>query len=242
MDCGGAIDSLACRMHEHLLRIEQLGVVPAVVLENASHAEPLANALLDGGLACAEVTLRTPAALEVLTRMAMFAKEGLLVGAGTVLTPAQADEAVAAGAKFIVTPGIDADLVRHCQAMQIPIIPGATTATEVMLAVNLGLECVKFFPAEASGGIKMLKALNGPFPHMRFMPTGGITLETFPEYLPFKPVVAVGGTWMLKKEWLATERFDIIADACEATMQAVADARRGNRLGKSRGATADWQE
>ncbi|QIF01340.1 bifunctional 4-hydroxy-2-oxoglutarate aldolase/2-dehydro-3-deoxy-phosphogluconate aldolase [Roseimicrobium sp. ORNL1] len=231
-------------MHEHLLRIEQLGVVPAIILENVSHAEPLANALLDGGLPCAEVTLRTPAALEILKRMAAFAKEGLLVGAGTVLTPAQADEAIAAGAQFIVTPGIDAELVRHCQARQVLIIPGATTATEVMLAANLGLECVKFFPAEASGGIKMLKALHGPFPNMRFMPTGGITLETFPEYLPFKPVVGVGGTWMVKKEWISTERFDIIADACEATMLAVADARRGNRLSKTKsvGTAADWQE
>jgi 2-dehydro-3-deoxyphosphogluconate aldolase/(4S)-4-hydroxy-2-oxoglutarate aldolase len=231
-------------MHEHLLRIEQLGVVPAIILENASQAEPLANALLDGGLPCAEVTLRTPAALEILKGMAAFAKDGLLVGAGTVLTASQADEAIAAGAKFIVTPGIDAELVRHCQARDILVIPGATTATEVMLAVNLGLECVKFFPAEASGGIKMLKALNGPFPNIRFMPTGGITLETFSEYLPFKPVIAVGGTWMLKKEWLATERFDIIADACEATMLAVADARRANRLSKTKsaGTAADWQE
>ncbi len=229
-------------MHELLLRLEQLGVVPAVVLDRVASAEPLANALLDGGLPCAEVTLRTPESLEILKRMAKFEKDGLLVGAGTVLTPAQADQAIDAGAKFIVTPGIDATLVKHCQERKVLVIPGATTATEVMLAVNLGLECVKFFPAEASGGIKMLKALNGPFPGMRFMPTGGITLETFSEYLPYKPVVAVGGTWMLRKEWLAGERFDIIADACEATMLAVADARRGTRLGKARAATADWQE
>ncbi len=231
-------------MHELLLRMEQLGVVPAVILDKVTSAEPLANALLDGGLACAEVALRTPEALEILRRMAAFEKEGLLVGAGTVLTTMQADEAIAAGARFIVTPGIDAALVKHCQERKVLVIPGATTATEVMLAANLGLECVKFFPAEASGGIKMLKALNGPFPEMRFMPTGGITLETFSEYLPFKPVVAVGGTWMLRKEWLAGERFDIIADACEATMQAVADARRGNRLGKAKvaGNAADWQE
>ena len=233
-------------MHELLVRIEQLGVVPAVILENAAHAEPLANALLDGGLACAEVTLRTPASLEVLKRMAAFEKEGLLVGAGTVLTPAQADAAIAAGAKFIVTPGIDAALVRHCQEKGVLIIPGTTTASEVMLATNLGVECVKFFPAEASGGVKVLKALHGPFPGMRFMPTGGITLDALPEYLPFKPVVAVGGTWMLRKEWIATERFDIIADACEATVQSVADARRGSRLqankARAGAAAVEWQE
>lgn len=229
-------------MHELLQRIEKLGVVPAVILDKVSDAEPLAQALLDGNLPCAEVTLRTPDAVEALRRMATFEKEGLLVGAGTVLTPSQADEAIAAGAKFIVTPGIDAILVRHCQEKGVLIIPGAATATEVMLAVNLGLECVKFFPAEASGGIKMLRALHGPFPGMRFMPTGGITPESFSDYLPFQPVLAVGGTWMLRKDWLAAERFDLIADACEVTVQAISDARRGSRLQKARTPAKDWQE
>ena len=125
------------------------------------------------------------------------------------LLPAQPARAAAAGPTGLSPDGTT---VSGTPVFSWDPLTGATTATEVMLAVNLGLECVKFFPAEASGGIKMLKALHGPFPDMRFMPTGGITLETFSEYLPFKPVIAVGGTWMLKKEWLATERFDIMVN------------------------------
>lgn len=212
-------------MHEVLTRIEKLAVVPTIVLADASHAEPLAEALIDGGLPCAEVTLRTPASMEILKRMAGL-KEDFLVGAGTVLTPAQADEAIAAGAKFIVSPGMDAALIRHCQAKGIPILPGACTPTEVMLALTLGLDCVKFFPSHAYGGINVLKALHGPFPQMRFMPTGGITRETAGEYLGFKPVLAVGGTWMVRKEWLDNERYDIIADACRVTRSTIDLIRR----------------
>lgn len=212
-----------------LARLEELAVVPAIVLENADHAVPLAEALFEGGLPCAEVTLRTPDSLEALKRMAAFS-DRLLVGAGTVLNPAQADEAIAAGAKFIVSPGMDEKLIRHCQEKQITILPGACTPTEVMQAVNLGLDCVKFFPAEAYGGLKVLKALHGPFPKMRFMPTGGMSLESLSEYLGFKPVLAVGGTWMLKKQWLDIGRYDLIADACTATVDAVLLARRGKHL------------
>jgi 2-dehydro-3-deoxyphosphogluconate aldolase/(4S)-4-hydroxy-2-oxoglutarate aldolase len=216
-------------MHEILQRLEELAVVPAIVIENADHAVPLAKALFDGGLPCAEVTLRTPAAMEAMRRMSGFS-DRLLVGAGTVFTPAQVDDAVAAGAKFIVSPGIDEKLVRHCQEKNVLIIPGTCTPTEVMLAANLGLECVKFFPAAAYGGLEVLKALNGPFPHMRFMPTGGIKLETMGEYLAFKPVLAVGGTWMLKKQWIEGDRFDQVTDACHATVDAALLARRGKHL------------
>jgi 2-dehydro-3-deoxyphosphogluconate aldolase / (4S)-4-hydroxy-2-oxoglutarate aldolase len=223
-------------MHELLTRLEELGVVPAIVLENAEHAVPLAKAMFDGGLPCAEVTLRTPAALEVMRRMAGVS-DRLLVGAGTVLTTSQADEAIAAGAKFIVSPGIDEKLVRHCQEKQVLIIPGTCTPTEVMLAANLGLDCVKFFPAAAYGGLEVLKALHGPFPKMRFLPTGGMSLEALGEYLAFKPVLAVGGTWMLKKQWLEIERFDLITDACHATVDAVLLARRGKHFaGKAKAA------
>lgn len=216
-------------MHPVLVRLEELAVVPAIVLEDADHAVPLAQALFDGGLPCAEVTLRTPASLEILKRMASFS-DRLLVGAGTVLNAAQADEAIAAGAKFVVSPGMDEKLIRHCQEKDIVIIPGACTPTEVMLAANLGINCVKFFPAEAYGGLKVLKALHGPFPAMRFMPTGGMSLESLSEYLGFKPVFAVGGTWMLKKQWLDIERYDLIADACTATVDAVLLARRGKHF------------
>jgi 2-dehydro-3-deoxyphosphogluconate aldolase/(4S)-4-hydroxy-2-oxoglutarate aldolase len=212
-------------MHEVLTRIEKLAVVPTIVLADASHAEPLAEALIDGGLPCAEVTLRTPASLEILKRMAGL-KEDFLVGAGTVLNPAQADEAIAAGAKFIVSPGMDAALIRHCQAKGIPILPGACTPTEVMLGLTLGLDCVKFFPSHAYGGLTVIKALHGPFPQMRFMPTGGVTRESVGEYLGFKPVLAVGGTWMVRKEWLDNERYDIISDACMVTRSTIDLIRR----------------
>lgn len=220
-------------MHEILKRLEELAVVPAVVLENPEHAEPLAKALFEGGLPCAEVTLRTPAALEILRRMARYS-DRLLMGAGTVLTVAQADEAIAAGAKFIVSPGIDEKLVRHCQAREVLIIPGACTPSEVMLAANLGLECVKFFPAAAYGGLPVIKALHGPFPDMRFMPTGGMSLETLGEYLAFAPVLAVGGTWMLKKQWMEGDRFDLLADACRATVDAVLLARRAKQIANAK--------
>ena len=161
--------------------------------------------------------------------MAAFS-DRLLVGAGTVFTTSQVDDAIAAGAKFIVSPGIDEKLVRHCQAKNVLVIPGTCTPTEVMLAANLGLECVKFFPAAAYGGLEVLKALHGPFPNMRFMPTGGMKLETMGEYLGFKPVLAVGGTWMLKKQWMDDDRFDLIADACHATVDSALLARRGKHL------------
>jgi 2-dehydro-3-deoxyphosphogluconate aldolase / (4S)-4-hydroxy-2-oxoglutarate aldolase len=208
-----------------LAQLEKVAVVPALVLSESRFALPLAAALLEGGLPVAEVTLRTPAALEILEEMARYS-ESLLVGAGTVMNIAQADQAIAAGAKFIVSPGIDADLVRHCQQRQVPIIPGACTPTEIMLAVNLGLPCVKFFPSDAYGGLPVLKSLHGPFPQMRFMPTGGINLESAPHYLAYPPVLSVGGTWMVRQEWLQQERYDLIADACAATTAAVRQARR----------------
>lgn len=199
-------------------------VVPAIVLQNASQAESLGHALLEGGLPVAEVTLRTPASLEALKNMAEV--PGLLVGAGTVMNIAQAQQAQDAGARFIVSPGMNAQLINWCQDQNLPIIPGAITPTEVMLAVNLGLNCVKFFPSEACGGLPVLRALHGPFPAMRFMPTGGITRASMIDYLAFAPVLAVGGTWMIRKEWLADDRFDIIADACAETVKGVADVRR----------------
>ncbi len=224
-------------MHDTLKRLEELAVVPALVLDNPAHAVPLAKALFGGGLPCAEVTLRTPAALEILRLMSDYS-DRLLVGAGTVLTTAQADEAIAAGAKFIVSPGIDEKLVRHCQERDVVIIPGTCTPTEVMLAANLGLECTKFFPAAAYGGLDVIKALHGPFPGMRFMPTGGMSLESLSDYLAFPPVLAVGGTWMVKKQWLEIERFDLIAEACTATVDAVLLARRAKQLAEAKAKAA----
>ncbi len=212
-------------MHAILSLIEKHGVLPAIVLEHSSKAGPLAAALLEGGLPIAEVTLRTPESLTALEKMASFSPD-LLVGAGTVLSVRQADDAITAGARYIVSPGIDAYLVKHCLDRDVPIIPGVATPTEMMLAVNLGLTCVKFFPGQALGGLAMLKALNGPFPDMRFLPTGGMSLESLSDFLSFRPVLAVGGTWMVRKEWLDRDRFDVVADACATTVEKVKLARR----------------
>jgi len=208
-----------------LEKLSQHAVVPALVLENADQAEPLGHALLDGGLPVVEVTLRTPTALKALKTMAEIPE--LLVGAGTVLNITQAQQAVEAGAKFIVSPGMNPQLINWCQDQKVLILPGAVTSTEIMLAVNLGLTCVKFFPCQPMGGLPVLRALQGPFPTMRFMPTGGITRANMADYLTFSPTVAVGGTWMVRQEWLAGERYDIIADACAETVQGVVDVRRG---------------
>ena len=199
-------------------------VVPAIVLRDVEQAEPLGHALLDGGLPVAEITLRTPDAVKAIEKMVQIPE--LLVGAGTVLNIAQAQQAVDAGAKFIVSPGMNPQLINWCQDKGVLILPGAVTPTEIMLAVNLGLECVKFFPSESYGGLPALRALNGPFPQMRFMPTGGITRASMPDFLSFPPVLAVGGTWMVRQEWLADGRFHIIADACAETVTGVGDVRR----------------
>jgi 2-dehydro-3-deoxyphosphogluconate aldolase/(4S)-4-hydroxy-2-oxoglutarate aldolase len=198
----------------------RFAVVPAIVLDDASHAAALADALVAGGLPLAEITLRTPAAFDAIKIMAQ--DSSMLVGAGTVMNRAQAEKAIEAGAQFIVSPGMSEDLIRYCQERKILIVPGAVTATEVMLAANLGLDCVKFFPCEASGGLPVLKALQGPFPKMRFMPTGGINVETLPRYLKFSPVLAVGGTWMVRSEWLRSGNFDLVEEACQQTMSVVA--------------------
>jgi 2-dehydro-3-deoxyphosphogluconate aldolase/(4S)-4-hydroxy-2-oxoglutarate aldolase len=203
--------------------IEKHAVVPAIVIEDSDQSAPLAQALISGGLPVAEVTLRTPAALDAVKRMVAF--PGLLVGAGTVMNVAQAEQSVAAGAKFIVSPGTEVTLIKWCVDRQVPVIPGACTPTEVMHALNAGATCVKFFPCEACGGLKMLRALHGPFPQARFLATGGVKLENIADYLAFKPVVAVGGTWMVKPQWLAGNRFDVIEDACRLTVDSVNDAR-----------------
>ena len=169
-------------------------VVPVLTVPSATMAGPLAEALAEGGLRCAEVTLRTPDAEHVLETMA--AHGGLTVGAGTVLTPEQARRAVAAGAAFLVSPGFDAELVEVCRDLDTPIIPGVATATEVMRALKAGVETVKLFPAEQLGGLAMLKALAAPFPEVRFMPTGGIRADQAAAYLAHPSVPAVGGSWV----------------------------------------------
>ncbi len=183
---------------EVVTRLAQLRVVPVLALEDAADAQPLAEALLAGGLPCAEVTFRTAAALESIRAFAQV--PGMLVGAGTVLKPEQAQAAADAGAQFIVTPGFNPRVVSYCTSHGLSIIPGISDPTSVEMALEHGLDVVKFFPAEACGGVKYLKAIAAPYSMMRFMPTGGIEASNLKSYLAFPKVVACGGTWMVRPE------------------------------------------
>jgi 2-dehydro-3-deoxyphosphogluconate aldolase/(4S)-4-hydroxy-2-oxoglutarate aldolase len=176
-------------------RLALLRLVPVVVIDRAEDAWPLAQALKAGGLPCAEVTFRTAAAEAAIREIA---RDGdMLLGAGTVLKPDQVDRAVGAGAGYIVTPGFDPKVVKRCQERSVPVFPGVATATEISMALDAGVEVVKFFPAEAMGGLPTLRALSAPFSMVRFIPTGGIGPEQLADYLAFKPVLAVGGSWMV---------------------------------------------
>lgn len=183
-------------MHETLKKIQEIGIVPVVVLEDAKDAAPLAQALCDGGLPCAEVTFRTEAAEESIRIMAEQFPD-MLIGAGTVLTTDQVDRAVAAGAKFIVSPGLNPRIVKYCVEKGILITPGCTNPSDIEQALENGLEVVKFFPAEPAGGLKMIKAMAAPYVGVKFMPTGGINAENVKEYLKYDRIIACGGSWMV---------------------------------------------
>ena len=201
--------------------IEEGRLVPVIVVEDEASASPLADALVAGGLRCAEVTFRTSAAQAALGAMAADGR--LLVGAGTVVTPDQVDAAVGAGAAFIVSPGFNVAVVRRCAELGVPTFPGVATASDIMAAVQEELDVVKFFPAEPLGGIKMISALAAPFPSMRFIPTGGITAELLPKYLAHPAVAAVGGSWMVAPKLIAGGEWDEIT---RLTAEAVATAAR----------------
>ncbi|MBQ0895719.1 bifunctional 4-hydroxy-2-oxoglutarate aldolase/2-dehydro-3-deoxy-phosphogluconate aldolase [Micromonospora sp. U56] len=195
-------------------------ILPVVVLDDARDAAPLAAALVEGGLHSVEVTFRTDAAAEAIR--AMSERPDLLVGAGTVLTPAQVDRAVEAGARFVVSPGFGPAVVRHCQQLGVPVFPGVTSPTEIMLALDAGLDTVKFFPAEQLGGIGMIKALAAPFRSVRFIPTGGVNTDNLAAYLAHPAVLAVGGTWMVAPDLIIAGRWD---EVTRRTAAAVAAAR-----------------
>ncbi|MPZ24911.1 MAG: bifunctional 4-hydroxy-2-oxoglutarate aldolase/2-dehydro-3-deoxy-phosphogluconate aldolase [Micromonosporaceae bacterium] len=192
-------------------------VLPAIVLEDADAAGPLADALVAGGLRCAEVTFRTAAAEAALA--ALSEDPRLLVGAGTVVRPEQVDRAVAAGARFIVSPGFNTTVVWQCQQAGVPVVPGVATATEIQAAGEEGLDVLKFFPAEPLGGLAMLTALAAPFPGVRFVPTGGISPANLRDYLAHRHVLAVGGTWMVAPRLVAAGAWDEIT---RLTAEAVA--------------------
>lgn len=197
-------------MYKLFEAIGQIGVLPVIALERAEDAVPLARALLAGGIGCAEITFRTPAAAEAIRRMSDEVGE-MLVGAGTVLTVQQAEQAILAGARYIVSPGFDAVVVDWCQEQGIPVLPGVATPTEINMALARNVRLLKFFPAEEFGGIRMLKALHGPYPDVRFIPTGGIRATNLAEYLALPNVVACGGSWMATGGMLAKGQFDEIA-------------------------------
>ena len=196
-------------MNSVLEQIGHTGIVPVVVLNNASDAEPLANALIKGGLPCAEVTFRTAAAEESIKIMATKFPE-MFVGAGTVLTTEQVDRAIGAGAKFIVSPGFNPKVVEYCLKNNYPITPGIMTPTELEMALGFGLDVVKFFPAENAGGLKMIKAMSAPYTMMKFMPTGGINAENVGDYLACDKILACGGSWMVKGDLISAGKFDEI--------------------------------
>jgi 2-dehydro-3-deoxyphosphogluconate aldolase/(4S)-4-hydroxy-2-oxoglutarate aldolase len=191
-----------------LERIAELRIVPVAVVEDADRAAPLGAALVAGGLPCIEVTFRTAAAEQAVREAAR--NPDLLVGAGTVVRPEQVDLALAAGARFVVTPGFSPAVVRACQDAGVPVVPGVSTATEIQLALDAGLEVVKFFPAETSGGVPALKALSAPYSMMRFIPTGGISAANLRDYLALPSVVAAGGSWMVAPALVAAGRYDEI--------------------------------
>lgn len=211
-------------MNEVLEKIQKIGIVPVVVLNDAKDAAPLAKALCDGGLPCAEVTFRTDAAEESIRIMAeQF--PNMLVGAGTVLTTDQVDRAVAAGAKFIVSPGLNPKIVRYCVEKNIPITPGTTNPSDIEQAIECGLEVVKFFPAEPAGGINMIKAMAAPYTNMKFMPTGGINASNLKSYLDFPKIIACGGSWMVKGDLVKEGKFDEIKALVEEAVSLVAEIR-----------------
>jgi len=217
-------------MSDILRWLHRVGVVPVVVLDDAEHATPLAHALLDAGLYCVEVTLRTPAGLPALA--AMSAVTDLTVGAGTVLDPVMVKASHDAGATFIVSPGYDQSIVDECAQRRILALPGVATATELQTARRAGLRAVKFFPAETAGGLPAVKALAAPFPDMRFMPTGGIGIDNVADYLRFDCVLAVGGSWMVPRDVIAAADFDLVRTLARQASELVSRIRQESTVAR----------
>ena len=196
-------------MTEMMKQLQKLGIVPVVVLDRAEDALPLAERLVKGGLPCAEVTFRTAAAEESIRQMAK-AFPDMIIGAGTVLTCEQADRAIDAGAKFIVSPGFNPKVTEYVLKKGVPMTPGVCTPTEIEAAMSLGLDVLKFFPAEPSGGLKMIKAVCAAYVNLQFMPTGGINAENVKDYLKYDRIVACGGSWMVSGALVKEGKFDEI--------------------------------
>jgi 2-dehydro-3-deoxyphosphogluconate aldolase/(4S)-4-hydroxy-2-oxoglutarate aldolase len=201
------------------------GIIPVLEIDSVEYAKPLAESLFAGGLPVAEVTLRTDAALESIRVIAREVTD-VIVGAGTVINREQAEAARDAGAQFLVSPGMVEEVVLWAQENSIPILAGAVTPTEMICGINLGLNILKFFPAETLGGLKAIKAMSDPFPQLRFIPTGGVKLENVAEYLQMEKIHAVGGSWMAKRQMIADKKFDEITRMAKEASDLVKQIRK----------------
>ena len=214
-------------MNEIEKKVQSIGVVPVIKLNNPDRdAVPLAKALIDGGVPVAEVTFRAAGAAKAIKAMHDAYPE-MLVGAGTVLTTDQVDEAMAAGAQFIVTPGMDPEIVAYCKKVGVQIFPGCTTPTDYHTAYKFGLEVLKFFPAEQSGGIAKIKAMSAPFPMFKVMPTGGISLKNLADYAKNPVIAACGGSYRVTADLIEGGKWDEITDLCKKSVEIVKEARNG---------------
>jgi len=205
--------------------IGRRGIVPVIKLESPDDARPLGKALIAGGLPVAEVTFRTKAAAQAILALRKAYPE-LITGAGTVLTIEQAEAAIAAGASYVVTPGFNPRVVDFCIARNMPIVPGVNSPSQIEQGLERGLALLKFFPAEASGGVKMLKALHGPYAEVSFLPTGGVDVSNLESYLKLPYVAAVGGTWMVKEELISSGNFGEVARLCKEAVALVSIYRK----------------
>ena len=214
-------------MNAVIQTLSRIGIVPVIAIDDASEAVPLAKALAAGGLNAAEITFRTPAGEEALRQIAREMPE-MLVGAGTVLTREQVDRAADAGARFLVSPGFHSEVTEYALSKGLLMLPGTATPGEMEQAMALGLDIVKFFPAEQNGGVAKLKALAGPYPNLRWMPTGGINVKNMMDYLSFDRVPFCGGTWMVKKELIQQERWEEITAICREAVKTMLGLELGH--------------
>jgi 2-dehydro-3-deoxyphosphogluconate aldolase/(4S)-4-hydroxy-2-oxoglutarate aldolase len=210
-------------------RLGQLGLIPVVKIDQASQGPRLAEALLEGGLPCAEITFRTPDAEDAI-RIITRSYPGMLTGAGTVITVEQAERAIAAGARYIVSPGISIPVIEWCVERNIPVFPGIATPTDIITALSYGLEVLKFFPAEALGGCKTLQALSAPFDRIRFIPTGGVNLQNLESYIKLSCVHACGGSWFVSSSLISSEKFDEISRGAAEALALIRNHRDNGAL------------
>lgn len=211
-------------MNDIIKQLYQIGIVPVAAIDDPKKAVLLARALVKGGLPTAEITFRTAAAEEAIRAIVAEVPE-MLVGAGTVLTKEQADRAIAAGARFIVSPGFNPEITKYVLSKGVAMCPGTATAGEMEQAMALGLDAVKFFPAEQNGGVEKLKALAGPYKNLMWMPTGGVNTKNMLNYLSFDQIFACGGTWMVKKDMIENEQWDKITAICQDAVKTMLDLK-----------------